>query len=95
VGAAPPAWAADAPLVALHLISLLGDDVASGWAARVRTAEVVESETWKRYALQAISLWGADFCPLACCPSTSFEMTAVVSNCGDSENRGTLISFRK
>jgi hypothetical protein len=55
----------------------------------------VESETWKRYALQAISLWGADFCPLACCPSTSFEMTAVVSNCGDSENRGTLISFRK
>jgi hypothetical protein len=34
VGAAPPA----APLVALHLISLLGDDATPGWA-RVRTAQ--------------------------------------------------------
>jgi hypothetical protein len=76
VGAAPPARAAAAPLVVLHLISLLGDDVTPGWATRVRTAQsdaqqrirttvlygespsetVVESETWKHYALQAISL---------------------------------------
>ena len=39
VGAAPPARAAAAPLVVLHLISLLGDDVTPGWATRVRTAQ--------------------------------------------------------
>jgi hypothetical protein len=39
VGAAPPARAAAAPLVVLHLISLLGDDVTAGRATRVRTAK--------------------------------------------------------
>jgi hypothetical protein len=50
----------------------------------------VESETWKRYALQAISLWGADFLPVDPLPVGLIEMTAVVSTCGDSENRRRL-----
>lgn len=85
-----------APLVVLHLISLLGDDATPGWATHVRTAqsdaqprirtavfvgrkalgEVVESEAWKCYALQAISLCGAEFLPVDPLPVDPIEMTA-------------------
>ena len=37
---------------------------------------VVESETWKYYALQAISLLGADFLPVDPLPVNLIEMTA-------------------
>jgi hypothetical protein len=39
IRAAPPARTAAVPLVVLHLISLLGDDVTPGRATRVRTAQ--------------------------------------------------------
>ena len=38
-GAGRPVWAVAAPLVVLHPISLLGDDVTPGWATRMRTAQ--------------------------------------------------------
>ena len=50
VGAAPPARTAAAPLVALHMISLLGHEVTPGRATRVRTAQrdAQESDTHDR-----------------------------------------------
>ena len=38
-GAERPAWAVAAPLVVLHPIGLLGDDVTPGWATHRRTAQ--------------------------------------------------------
>ena len=50
----------------------------------------MQSQTWKRYALQVISLWGADFRLVDLLPVGLFEMTAVVSTFGDGENRRRL-----
>jgi hypothetical protein len=65
-----------------HLISLLADEMAPGLGysradGTERPSEtVVESGAWKRYALQAISLWGVHFLPVDLLPVDLIEVTA-------------------
>jgi hypothetical protein len=44
----------------------------------------------ERYALQAISLWGADFLPVDPLPQISLSGRAVVTTCVDSGYRRRL-----